>query len=1471
MKKILSLILAMLLFLSAFPLFVFAEHEIPEGYSYVATYYYDKNNPNNTNVIGKAEHAYKCYDLELLNGYYQCLFTHSGTVVKDEAIVKDLSKMYFANNWQKIASAQEWVITANELIPISDKLKLNSFVDGFTTLASECLGTLSSIYFTGGSATGSEILNVVTKQATKDLKESLFDVSNIISKLHLTMLHNVADEMEECILQIRAMNPSGSEFMYYKYCNEFCTVFSELERLTVAESKLISQQVKELEPNLIKNLAHYFGIAANNFVGGFAEFLTDLDKIEELKNTNPKIIADAIELASRANDLNNELSDIKDIKELSDNTDSELKNLFSIFEAYTSYEKRALSIDIVSKASRNVALEYHYNNKENNSNSESTSDNTNSGSTSGGTTSSYNPINNEEIEFTKRIEELKKEYPHGKYWSNNNGTVSSGIYQGTSIAGNNACSNSYYWCNSCGTFKLNGTVYAWQCYGYAYLLAHKIFGSNAYHWPASTNKNTQIYAGDLIRIDTDNDGIDDTYDHTIFVYKVTDTDIYYTDCNYTAPCQINWQGQMKLTDLRKVLLKVMHLKGNTLTGSGKTSPTLTINYNANGGSIPTPEIAGEIYKVTHADGLNVRAKADENSTKLGAIRINTSVTVTEKKTGTNFVWGKIAFNGGVGWIALDSSWITKTGTTWDRPYCVSNGQIFKTSSSSIYTKTYTYGGASDSLDKDTTFGLYRDGYTFKGWSLSASGGELIDPNKKITADSLAPSATNGNKTLTLYAVWEQNAPPVTDFTVKKIYLSSIPQKSIYYVGEAIDKSSISIIVEHTDGSFEEINSGFICTPSTVTSEGSQTVTVTYEGKTASFNIVATKPKTIANNATSKVDATGYFLPSSSSGTLFNIGGSYKNDVMQILCKDGDYYLCLFPWNASTTTKENAVMLYFKASEITANGSVPSAAECFSMNPTGKANATVLTNTKIYYRPDGGAKPVTYGGKTAAEATVTSGMRIRVLFEMEGYYCVQTDKNTGFVSKSSVKLDPVVYTLDTTSAKISVQKGETINTSSIALKSISTDGTETEISIKDCILSLPSTESAGQKKAVITYGGMSTLVDVVVVEHNIKSLTIDKLPQKMAYAIGESFDPTGISVMAVYDDGKSENVNAKVKYEYSFDEEGDCSIRIKYEDKEAFLPVKVYEKPNVHVFDSNGYAGQTVFVPIYYFANEDVIVPADFEMTISYDAAKINYVDVENSELYSINTVDADTLKIKYVGNSSISDGVLATLEMKLSTNDDRYGSLASITVDKLDLSDSLGNKYATNLAGGSIFNLGQIKVSLIVEESNLDFATINANYGESVTIPSKTPTLDGYTFAGWSLPDVFESKLYQEGETIEVLSDLCLVASWKKTSEGSTSTETEIGTEDKTEDGSESETNTDPETDTKDEDGINEEADVDKETDVGKDSGAEKEPDNTESPVNNISQNSISKFISSLPVTPGILVLILIGFVIIILLLKKKR
>ena len=166
-----------------------------------------------------------------------------------------------------------------------------------------------------------------------------------------------------------------------------------------------------------------------------------------------------------------------------------------------------------------------------------------------------------ETQFASKIADLQKEYPNQKYWSNKNGTVASGKYKGTSLVGDKTCSGSLSYSSKCGTFVLNGSTLAYQCHGFALLMAQKVFDSNPNtnksKWEKSTSKNRKIYAGDVIRIDTNNNGTnEDAVDHTIFVYKVTSSEVYYVDCNgwYSdtqgkAGCQIRW-SKKTLADLQ---------------------------------------------------------------------------------------------------------------------------------------------------------------------------------------------------------------------------------------------------------------------------------------------------------------------------------------------------------------------------------------------------------------------------------------------------------------------------------------------------------------------------------------------------------------------------------------------------------------------------------------------------------------------------------------------------------------------------------------------------------------------------------------------------------------------------------------------------------------------------------------------------------------------------------------------------------
>ena len=77
--------------------------------------------------------------------------------------------------------------------------------------------------------------------------------------------------------------------------------------------------------------------------------------------------------------------------------------------------------------------------------------------------------------------------------------------------------------------------------------------------------------------------------------------------------------------------------------------------------------------------------------------------------------------------------------------------------------------------------------------------------------------------------------------ISGVSVYTLPEKLNYNVGETLDTTGLSLRVNYSDGGSSVYSNGFSCSPTGFTAEGSQTVTVTYEGKTTSFNVNVQDP------------------------------------------------------------------------------------------------------------------------------------------------------------------------------------------------------------------------------------------------------------------------------------------------------------------------------------------------------------------------------------------------------------------------------------------------------------------------------------------------------------------------------------------------------------------------------------------------------------------------------------------------------
>ena len=69
-----------------------------------------------------------------------------------------------------------------------------------------------------------------------------------------------------------------------------------------------------------------------------------------------------------------------------------------------------------------------------------------------------------------------------------------------------------------------------------------------------------------------------------------------------------------------------------------------------------------------------------------------------------------------------------------------------------------------------------------------------------------------------------------------IEIKTAPIVTTYFLGESLNTEGLVLTATYEDGTEEEITEGFICTPTTLNTIGEQTITVTYEDKTATYNV-----------------------------------------------------------------------------------------------------------------------------------------------------------------------------------------------------------------------------------------------------------------------------------------------------------------------------------------------------------------------------------------------------------------------------------------------------------------------------------------------------------------------------------------------------------------------------------------------------------------------------------------------------------
>ena len=378
----------------------------------------------------------------------------------------------------------------------------------------------------------------------------------------------------------------------------------------------------------------------------------------------------------------------------------------------------------------------------------------------------------------------------------------------------------------------------------------------------------------------------------------------------------------------------------------------------------------------------------------------------------------------------------------------------------------------------------------------------------------------GNQTLTI-SYEEQTT--TFEITVRNeitgIAVATTPNKTSYTVGEELDLTGGVITVSYEDGTTADVDmlsAEVQVTGYNSTQIGNQTITVSYAGHTATFNV------TVRNEVREIGIASAPSKISYIRGEELELAGG----VITVTYVDGSTE------NVDMTSEEVEVTGYDRTELGTQTITVSYGGHTaqFEVEVRNEVTGIALKNTPsktTYVRGEeldltGGVITVSYEDGTTTEIDMTSE-----LVETTGYNSSSLGSQTITVSYAGytttfdiiVKNEVTGISIKDLPSKMTYVKGENIDLSDGVLVVTYEDGTNAEVPMTANEIEVIGFDSSseGTQTVTISYAGYTATFGVTV-KNEATGITIESTPSKKTYVIGEEIDLTGGVLVVSYEDG-----------------------------------------------------------------------------------------------------------------------------------------------------------------------------------------------------------------------------------------------------------------------------------------------------------------------------------------------------------------
>ena len=429
-------------------------------------------------------------------------------------------------------------------------------------------------------------------------------------------------------------------------------------------------------------------------------------------------------------------------------------------------------------------------------------------------------------------------------------------------------------------------------------------------------------------------------------------------------------------------------------------------------------------------------------------------------------------------------------------------------------------------------------------------------------------------------------------------LLSGPDTTSFVKGTAFDFSGTQINVVYDNGGSAVLDvTDDMLSGADISQVGEQTVTVTFEGYTATFIITVLPVEMESLELTTLPKKTEYLEGEELDTTGLTLTARYNNGDERVITygytvtgysPEPGTHTVTVEYSTKTATFEVKVKAKSVVSlEIT---QMPDKTEYFEgeeFDPTG------LIVTATY--DNGDKQAVTdytysgFDGKAGLKAIVVS-------------YCGKTAAFSVKIQVRTVISLRIVQQPD----KVLYLEGEDFDPTGLIVEATYSDGkTET---VTDYELSgFSSTE--GLKSIAVMYGGKIVSFTVTVMKTALEDLRIT-YPTKLTYYIGEAFDASGMVVTACYSNGKEIQVTDYTVEGFDSSTEGHKTLTVSYGGLTRAFVVTVIPRPipaaSFTVETVSGRPGEVVKVTVSVEKNPGL---AGFRHTLTFDAAALRLEDV----------------------------------------------------------------------------------------------------------------------------------------------------------------------------------------------------------------------------------------------------------------------